>query len=208
MVHARFCEICVMIDTTAQLILENDRVQLRPLLLDDLPYFLPFAEHEPTLWTYALEPVAGPENMRKYVQHAVNEREAGRQYPFIVFDKQAGQYAGCTRFYDIQNAFGSTQLGYTWYGSAFQRTGLNRHCKLLLLDYAFGPADLERVEFRADAQNAPSIAAMKAIGCQPEGILRSHMPKPDGSRRDSIVLSILRHEWQAGGRAHLLAQLR
>jgi hypothetical protein len=52
------------------------------------------------------------------------------------------------------------------------------------------------VEFRADAGNNRSIAAMKSIGCTPEGILRSHLPKPRGGRRDSIVLSILKQEWE------------
>ena len=54
----------------------------------------------------------------------------------------------------------------------------------------------ERVEFRADARNESSIAAMKSIGCKPEGILRSNMPLTDGGRRDSIVLSILKDEWE------------
>jgi RimJ/RimL family protein N-acetyltransferase len=109
--------------------------------------------------------------------------------------KKTNRYAGSTRFYDIQPSNLSTQLGYTWYGKDFQRTGLNRHCKLLLLTYVFEEWGLERLEFRADASNARSISAMKAIGCVEEGILRNHMPTASGGRRDSIVLSILRSEW-------------
>ena len=112
-----------------------------------------------------------------------------------MLDKQTGAYAGSTRFYDIQSAFGTAQLGYTWYGKAFQGTGLNKHCKFLLLRFAFETCGLERVEFCADANNARSIAAMKRIGCTVEGMLRSHMPDADGGRRSSIVLSILRDEW-------------
>lgn len=56
---------------------------------------------------------------------------------------------------------------------------------------------MERVEFRADNENARSIAAMKSIGCKADGILRSNMPKREGGRRDSIVLSILKHEWES-----------
>jgi RimJ/RimL family protein N-acetyltransferase len=43
-----------------------------------------------------------------------------------------------------------------------------------------------------------SINAMKSIGCVVEGILRSNMYKPNGDRRDSIVLSILKNEWSSG----------
>jgi RimJ/RimL family protein N-acetyltransferase len=54
---------------------------------------------------------------------------------------------------------------------------------------------MERVEFRADNNNIRSINAMKAIGCTVEGVLRSHTPNYNGTRRDSIVLSILKEEW-------------
>ncbi len=176
-------------------VLENDRVRLRPLAEEDFPHLLPFSLEEPTLWQYSLSSAAGEAQLREYIGAALAGRAEGREFPFIVYDKEKGQYAGCTRFYDIQEAFGSTQLGYTWYGGAFQRTGLNRHCKFLLLRYVFEDWGLERCEFRADARNARSIAAMKAIGCVEEGILRNHLPIPQGGRRDSIVLSILREEW-------------
>jgi N-acetyltransferase len=131
-----------------------------------------------------------------------------KEFPFIVFDKQANRYAGSTRFYDIQQHWLTTQLGYTWYGKAFQRSGLNRHCKLLMLTYVFEEWGLERCEFRADANNAASIAAMKAIGCTEEGILRNHMPTANGGRRDSIVMSILKTEWLSGVKGLLQQKTR
>ncbi len=108
------------------------------------------------------------------------------------------------RFYDINPAFKTLQLGYTWYGRKFQRTGLNRHCKFLLLSFAFEDLGMERVEFRADNNNERSIAAMKSIGCKVEGVLRSHMPTRDPNvRRDSIILSILKDEWFGGVKENL-----
>lgn len=176
-------------------VLENERVLLRPIEAADVEHLLPFSLHEPEIWKYGLVTAAGEENLRNYINTAVNNREAKKEYPFIVYDKKANAYAGSTRFYDIQQSYLTTQLGYTWYGAAFQRTGLNRHCKLLLLSYAFDTWGLERVEFRADAANDKSVNAMKAIGCTEEGILRNHMPTASGGRRDSIILSILRTEW-------------
>ena len=85
-------------------------------------------------------------------------------------------------------------IGYTWYGKEFQRTGLNRHCKLLLLTHAFEVLEMERVEFRADAKNARSITAMQGIGCTLEGTLRNDCTAETG-RRDSVVLSIIKSEW-------------
>lgn len=181
-------------DPKKNYILENDRVLLRPLTATDYPELLIFSEEQPELWTYSLTPANGKENLRTYMEHALHERELGIAYPFIVFDKKEKRYAGSTRFYDIQDHHNTLQLGYTWYGREFQGSGLNKNCKYLLLQFAFEELEVDRVEFRADARNARSIAAMKSIGCTEEGILRSNCRSVDG-RRDSIVLSILKLEW-------------
>ena len=66
---------------------------------------------------------------------------------------------------------------------------------------------MQRVEFRADNNNKTSIAAMKSIGCVEEGVLRSNTLKSDGGRRDSIVLSILKSEWEGGVKERLALRL-
>ena len=179
------------------LVLENDRVLLRLLEPKDSEHLMPFAMNESTLWAYSLLPADGVNNMTKYLDFAFEKKESGHSFPFIVFDKASGYFAGSTRFYDIQPQHNTVQLGYTWYGSHFQGTGLNKNCKLLMLTFAFEILGVERVEFRADAANQKSIAAMKSIGCIKEGILRSNCAAPEG-RRDSIVLSILKEEWFGG----------
>jgi RimJ/RimL family protein N-acetyltransferase len=189
-------------------LLEDERVLLRPLEETDFGHLLPFSLQEPEIWKYGLVTAAGEDNLRKYISTAVHNRDEKKEYPFIVFDKKTNSYAGSTRFYDIQQHFLTTQLGYTWYGSAFQRTGLNRHCKLLLLGFAFEKWGLERVEFRADANNERSITAMKAIGCTVEGILRNHTPTASGARRNSIVLSILKEEWLNGVKEKLIGNIK
>lgn len=181
-----------------QPVLENERVLLRPIREKDFEHLLPFSLHEHDLWKYGLVTCAGEENLRNYLRDAVKNMEEKKEYVFIVFDKENNRYAGSTRFYDIQPLYSYTQLGYTWYGAEFQRTGLNRHCKLLLLSFVFEDWGLERLEFRAHAKNERSIEAMKKIGCVMEGTLRSHMPTVDGTRRDSVVLSILKNEWFGG----------
>ena len=183
-----------VVDFNKEYILENDLVRLRPLKLEDIDVLAPFSIQEPNLWKYSLISANGLENLKKYIVLALEERIKKTSYPFIVYDKRTSQYAGSTRFYDFQERHQTTQLGYTWYGKDFQGTGLNKNCKFLMLQFAFEELGLERVEFRADANNERSIAAMKSIGCKEEGILRLNCASPSG-RRDSIVLSILRSEW-------------
>ena len=182
-------------DTTSEVILENERVLLRPLMQEDAVYLSDYVKAEPTLWKYALTPITTAQEFGQYIATAIESRGLKTAYPFIVFDKLQNKFVGSTRFYDIQLDHGTTQLGYTWYSEKTWGTGLNEHCKLLLLSYAFEKIGFERVEFRADNRNKRSIAAMQKIGCTIEGILRNHLPTSDGTRRDSIVLSMLKNEW-------------
>jgi len=185
-----------MIDFNEEYILENSIVRLTPLKIDDLNNLVHFATNEPELWTHSLIQANSPEQMKSYIEKALEGRKDKNSYAFLVFDKRKNQYAGSTRFYDIQVNNASLQLGFTWYGKEFQGTGLNKNCKYLLLKFAFEVLKVERVEFRADNENQRSINAMKSIGCVVEGVLRSNTYKPDGKRRDSIVLSILKDEWK------------
>ena len=118
-------------------ILENESVLLRKLDKNDLPNLLQFALYEPELWKYSLINGAGKEGLENYLQIAFDELNAQRELPFIVWDKGSKAYAGCTRYYDINIAYKTVQLGYTWYGKNFQGTMLNKNCKFLLFQNAF-----------------------------------------------------------------------
>ncbi|MFN8283694.1 MAG: GNAT family N-acetyltransferase [Chitinophagales bacterium] len=188
-------------------ILENERVLLRPLTENDFEHLSYFSLNEPELWTYSYQQANGLDNLKKYMDNAFSQRKNQIEYPFIIFDKKTKQYAGSTRFYDIQWINKALEIGYTWIGKDFQGTGLNKHCKFLLLQFAFEQSDMVRVAFRADNRNAKSIAAMKSIGCVEEGVLRKNLILPNGNHRDSIILSILKDEWENGVKEHLKAKL-
>ncbi len=174
--------------------LENSRVLLRPLVKKDASFLLKFVKNEPEIWTYSLKQLQTESDLNDYISEALKLKNNGSTYPFIVYDKLKKQYAGCTRFYNIDAVHKTLMLGYTWYGKDFQGTGLNKNAKLLLLEYAFETLQMERVEFRADVNNERSIRAMKSLGCKVEGVLRQNFAI-ENKRRDSIVLSILKPEW-------------
>jgi RimJ/RimL family protein N-acetyltransferase len=183
------------LDFNREYVLENRRVRLTPIKMADLENLVPYANSDSALWTYSLFDASSPEKMKIYIEKALEGRQNKHAYAFIVFDKQAKTYVGCTRFYAIQVENSTLNIGYTWYGKEFQGTGINKHCKYLLLEFAFDVLKMRRVEFRADSTNLRSISAMQSIGCSVEGVLRSNMYKPNGERRDTIVLSILSDEW-------------
>jgi RimJ/RimL family protein N-acetyltransferase len=195
-------------DFTKDYVLEDERVILRPITISDISLLEEYVINEPELWQFSLVAIQKPDDLNGYIQSAIQSRKDKNAYPFIVFDKITNRYVGSTRFYDMQLGFETTQLGYTWYSKKVWGTGLNQHCKFLLLQFAFEKMNFKRVEFRADNNNKRSIAAMQKIGCTIEGVLRSHLPKPDGTRRDSIVLSIIKEDWNSSVKKILQAQLQ
>lgn len=198
----------MILNFSQDITLEDEQVLLRPLQITDVDNLLEISLNEPETWKYSLVQANGKENLINYIQLAVKARENKNQFAFIVFDKKSGKYAGSSRFYDINQDFKTLQLGFTWYGKQFRGTGLNKHCKFLLLQFAFEELEMERVEFRADNSNARSIAAMKSIGCKEEGVLRNHMPTFNSDlRRDTIILSILRSEWFDSVKDNLIKRL-
>ena len=182
-------------DFGADLILENERVRLEPLLLEHFDELLPICLAAPDLLQYSPSPFGTADQLKSYIATAVGGRQNGQRYPFITFDKQNQAYVGSTSFGNISNPHQRLEIGWTWLAPAAQRTGLNRNAKFLQLSYAFEELGFVRVEFKADARNAPSRTAMEAIGAQYEGCLRSHTAMPGGFRRDTVYYSILTEEW-------------
>jgi len=179
----------------ADIILENKIARLQPLRLEDSKNLLKVATEDKNLIRYSPAQIYKEEFLSEYVSKSIQERKAGTRYSFCIFDKARNAYAGSTSFLDISNADRRLEIGGTWIGKSFQRTGLNRNCKFLLLGFAFDQLGAERVEFKTDERNHASRTAIEKIGGQLEGVLRSHTVLPDGFRRNTVYYSILKDEW-------------
>lgn len=182
-------------DFTENYILENESVRLEPLTKAAFEVLLPYSENEPEIWEFNSGGANGKENLEKYITNAILQRENEKEYAFIIFDKISNKFIGSTRFYAIFLEKKTIEIGYTWYGKAFQGSGINKICKYLLLDFAFEKLNMERVAFAANTKNNRSINAMKSIGCVTEGILRNCSIDASGNRIDIIRLSIIKSEW-------------
>lgn len=192
-------------DFDTDYVLEDDRVRLSPLRLEHIEPLLPIS-NEPDLWTFILEKGHGKKKLTTYVVSAINNRKYKKEYPFIVFDKALGKYAGITRLYEYSKELKNIKLGHTWYGRDFRGTGLNKHCKYLFFEFVFEVLQLERVGFGAHADNHVSIKAMKSVGCKQEGVLRNFIPSLNGNgRADIVLMSVLKEEWLVSTK-HMLKQ--
>lgn len=179
-----------------EIILENSVALLRPLKMADIQNLLKIAIEEKELLQYFPLPIYSEKLLTEYVEKSLNERKNKTRYAFSIFDKKKNTYAGSTSFMNISNVDSRVEIGSTWIGKDFQRTGLNRNCKYLLLSFAFGELNAERVELKTDERNNASRNAIQKIGGKFEGILRSHTLMYDGFRRNTVYYSILKNEWE------------
>lgn len=182
-------------DFKKEYILEDKRVQLIPLATAHITPLLNLSL-DADIWTYFLEKGQGGQQFELYINNAFTQQTKHKEYPFVVFDKKHQNYAGMTRFYNYDEELQTIKLGHTWYGKNFRGTGINKHCKYLLFEFAFEQLQVERIGFGAYATNVISLAALKSVGCQQEGVLRNLFPALDGmGRTDCALFSILRTEW-------------
>ncbi len=177
-----------------EFVLENERARLEPLTEKHYPWLLPVAM-EKELWEFTSVTIKDEADFKGYFNEALSERKQGLSYPFAIYDKKAGRYAGSTRFGSIVFSHKRLEIGWTWYHPSLQRTGINKACKFLLLSFAFETIGLNRVELKTSLLNLKSQGAMLKIGAIKEGIFRRHMINQDGSLRDSVMFSFIGEEW-------------
>lgn len=158
------------------------------------------------LWKLRVTSVPEPDQAAMYIAAALMGQHDGQMLPFVVRDLASGQIVGSTRYHDIVPAADRVEIGYTWYARRVQRSALNTECKLLLLGHAFETLGCAVVGLRTDHMNFASQRAIERLGAHRDGVIRHNAPRRDGTVRDTVMYSILAHEWP-DVKAHLQWQL-
>lgn len=149
------------------------------------------------LWNLWFTSVPTLDGVADYVATALQGYRDGHMLPWVVRNLATDTIVGTTRYHDIIADADRVEIGWTWYGASCQRTHVNPACKLLLLEHAFDALGCGVVGLRTDNFNFRSQRAIEALGAKKDGVLRHHFRRRDGSVRDSVCYSILRHEWPA-----------
>ena len=176
------------------IVLEGDFVRLEPMTLEHHAG-LSAVGLDPEIWRFTLVVVQTPEEMRGYMDAALELQRGGAALPFVTIERSSGQIVGSTRFGNYDSANRRIEIGWTWIAPRWQRTAINTEAKYLMLSHAFEKLHCVRVELKTDVLNTRSRKAMLRIGAKEEGVLRKHSLVWDGRYRDSIYYSILDDEW-------------
>jgi N-acetyltransferase len=172
--------------------LDGTFVRLEPLNERHREAIRPAAQHPEifTVTTSALGSLFDP-----YIDNALKRSDGPHERAFAVFHKEQALYVGMRRYLSIEEAHKKLEIGSTWYEPSVWAGAVNPECKLLLMRHAFETLKFNRVEYKTDARNARSRAAIAKLGATQEGILRKHMIMADGHVRDSVYFSIINTEW-------------
>jgi RimJ/RimL family protein N-acetyltransferase len=111
---------------------------------------------------------------------------------FAVIDDD--RLVGMSAYLRIEPEQATLEIGATYIVPSVRGTGLNGRLKQLMLGHAFANG-IRRVTFRVDDRNARSKAAVAKIGGVREGLLRADRVTWTGHVRDTVIFSILAHEW-------------
>jgi RimJ/RimL family protein N-acetyltransferase len=185
--------------------LEGTHIRLEPLRPRHWAGILAAGQDE-SIFAHMLVAVSTPEAVDSWMMNALVAEAAGTEYTFAVVRKADGRVIGSTRFLDVNEKFKSTEIGWTWYERSAWGTAVNPEAKLLLMQHAFETWGAQRVFLKTDVRNTRSQAAIKKLGAQYEGTLRNAAIRRDGSKRDTVVFSVIDTEWPAV-KAGLLARL-
>ncbi|MGB8405051.1 MAG: GNAT family N-acetyltransferase [Mycobacterium sp.] len=170
-------------------------VSLEPLSADHAPEIAEAAsDGDPgRLWfTFAPSPATAAD----WVSARLAAQSPDTGLTFVVRSLD-GRVVGSSSYLNVDGRNRRLEIGYTWYVGSARRTGVNTEAKLLLLRHAFETLGCIAVEFRTHFFNSHSRAAIERVGAKLDGVLRSHQIAADGSRRDTVVYSILDIEWPA-----------
>lgn len=173
---------------------ETENILLRAIQPEDIDGYRKIAFDE-AIWKFYPTMISNEAELQQFMNDALKGRETQTRVTFTAIFKPTGEIAGSTSYGNISPRDQRLEIGWTWVGTKFQRSGLNRANKFLLLQYAFDELNYIRVEFKTDVLNQQARKALLGIGCTEEGILRSHTLMNYGRRRDTIYYSILQNEW-------------
>ena len=153
---------------------------------------------EDSIWRYAARPaLRSVADTEGWIKACLEESAAGTRVTFAVIHLETGKAVGSTAYIDIVRDHRTLEIGMTWYGSAWQRTGVNTACKYLLLRHAFEDLSARRVCLKADSRNERSRRAILRLGAVEEGTLRNHRIARDGVDRHTVYYSVIESEWPA-----------
>lgn len=176
--------------------LKDDVVALQPLTAAHIQEMRSLSS-DADIWTWYTEDLTHPDDLQRWMSNRLIASKNGTQMTYAAILRETGKVIGSTSYGHIEWEERCIEIGWTWLGKEFIGAGINKHMKFLMLHHAFEVMNIERLELRTDEANVRSRKAMEKIGATYDGVLRNHRRTQGGRRRNSVIYSIIKPEWNS-----------
>lgn len=173
-------------------VLEDRFVRLEPLAERHKSELRAACAADPATWRDLYIISMLDDHFDRHWDRIQGEASTGKTIPHaVVVD---GVCRGMSSYLDVDPNHNTVEIGFTYYAPDCRGGPVNPAAKRLLLGQAFD-SGAQRVQFRVDAKNARSRAAVLKLGAVEEGVLRHDRVTWTGRIRDTVVFSVLAAEW-------------
>lgn len=174
--------------------IETARLQVRLVRLSDLPALLLVnGDDEVTRrLPYAAWRSAG--DAEAWLLRMAALQAAGTALQFVVVEKRSDTAIGTCLLFRYDSGSARAEIGYVL-GRRHWGSGTMREALGGLIDCAFGPMGIRRLEAEVDPRNAASARLLLGLGFGREGLLRQRWVNR-GEPTDAECYGLLRDEWR------------
>ncbi len=173
--------------------LNGPRLSLTAYSKDDLAALLPFFQDLSTL-RYYLPTTVRPFNLEQ-LDLLLSDWNDG-QSNFVFAIRHEGEICGLVNLDGLDFPNSHAEIGIAITNKLQRGQGFASEALQLLLDFAFGELNLQRIWCRIISGNDPSVRLFTRTGFVQEGVLRQHVRR-SGAFRDMLVFGLLRDEYKA-----------
>ena len=135
------------------------------------------------------------DDTRRFIQHAIQTQIVKPRIEYQLAITLDGKLIGGCDFNIHSQEHQEGEIGYLL-DEPYWGKGYATEIAKALIDFGFKEHDMHRIIAKCDARNEASFHVMEKCGMKREAHLRENRKTRDG-RRDTLIYSILRHEWEA-----------
>lgn len=174
--------------------LASDRLLIRPVEAGDLPALLVVNGDDAVTVRLPYVTWKNMDDARTWYARMCGMQAGGSALQMVLIDRQLGHAIGSCLLFRYEADSARAELGYVL-GRAHWGQGYMREALRAVINCAFEPLALRRLEAEVDPRNVRSARLLEQLRFTKEGLLRQRW-LTKGEPCDINVYGLLRHEWQ------------
>ena len=170
------------------MILETERLSLRPLAVADAEFLFPILNDPEVMAHWDIPEIDDPDLVRAIVESQVADTVSGKSFHWTIRTLDGGQFLGACDLSDVDRWHKRAEVGFLLGRGAWGQ-GYALEAMRAVVSHA-ATLGLRRLAARTHLGNLRSDALLEKLGFEEEGLLRGHVLR-DGEHRDCRLFGLL-----------------